>query len=267
MPREGQTGTLPDGTRVVYRGGRIEPLNSTPYTKAFEQKRAQGDINKIERAIDGVQTADSLIATSGQARKLLDEGVPTGGFSETRLGLGKKIGNNVTSALTGGFIPNKPTTAKMERFQQLTNEAVLGDVGKLKGPLSDRDITFLKDTQAGLGTTPDGNRRALAAREWAATRLAAYESALQSWTQKLGAPSATNPRGQSFDAWFSSWANQNIPAPTGSTFTYKSKNAPATPVQQRQNPLMGPQQAKPQARQSKPASGGVLRYDAQGNPI
>lgn len=235
MPREGQTGTLPDGTRVVFRNGRMEPLNSTPYTKAFEQKRAASDLAKIDQAVEGVKTSDSLIATSGQARKLLDEGVPSGGFSETRLGLGKKIGNDFTSAITGGFIPNKSTTAKMERFQQLTNEAVLGDVSKLKGPLSDRDIIFLKDTQAGLGTTPEGNRKALAAREWAATRLAAYESALQSWTQKLGAPSALNPRGQSFDAWFSSWANQNIPAPTGSTFTYKSKNAPAAP----QNALSG----------------------------
>ncbi len=227
MPREGQTGTLPDGTRVVFRNGRMEPLVSNQYAKTFETARAKADIGKIEGAVEGVKTSDSLISTSGQARQLLNEGIPTGGFAETRLGLGKTIGNDFTSAITGGFIPNKKTTAKMERFQQLTNEAVLGDVGKLKGPLSDRDITFLKDTQAGIGTTPEGNKRALAAREWAATRLAAYESAMQSWTQQLGAPSALNARGQSFDAWFSGWANQNIPAPTGETFTYKSKNAPA----------------------------------------
>lgn len=225
MPREGQTGTLPDGTRVVFRNGRMEPLNSTPYTKKFEEKRAQSDLTKIDQAAEGVRTADSLIATSGQARQLLNEGIPTGGFADMRLDLGKKIGGPIANALSLGFIPNKDTTAKMERFQQLTNEAVLGDVSKLKGPLSDRDIMFLKDTQAGIGSTPQGNKRALAAREWAAARLAAYESGLQSWTQKLGAPSATNPRGQSFDAWFSSWSSQNLPPPTGETFTYKGKNA------------------------------------------
>lgn len=211
---------------LARRGVALPSKSEGVYEEAFARKRAASDISKIDRATEGVQTADSLISTSGQARQLLDQGVPTGGFAETRLGLGRKVGNAFTNAITGGFIPDKPTTAKMERFQQLTNEAVIGDVGKLKGPLSDRDIMFLKDTQAGIGSTPEGNKRALAAREWAATRLSAYESALQSWTKKLGAPSALNPRGQSFDAWFSGWASQNIPPPSGASFTYKSKNAP-----------------------------------------
>ena len=214
---------------LVYRGGKFLP--DTPaaampaaYAQAFATQKAASDIKKIDAAGEGVQTADSLTATSGQARQLLDEGVPTGTFAGTRMNIGRAIGNDVTSTLTGGFIPNRKTVAKMERFEQLTNEAVLGDVSKLKGPLSDRDIMFLKDTQAGIGKTPEGNKRALAAREWAATRLKAYESAMQSWTQKLGSPSAVNARGQSFNAFFSGWASQNIPPPTGETYTYQSKS-------------------------------------------
>ena len=240
MPREGQTGIAPDGTKVIYRNGRVEPLNgiTKTYEDAFARNRAKADLSTIEKAGEGVQAADGLISTSGQARRLLDEGVPTGGFAETRLGLGRKIGGPVANALTGGFVPTKDATAKMERFQQLTNEAVLGDVGKLKGPLSDRDILFLKDTQAGLNSTPEGNRRALAAREWAATRLSAYESALQSWTKTLGAPSALNAKGQSFQSWFSGWANQNIPPPTGGSFTYKSPSAKSAASPKAQRPSL-----------------------------
>lgn len=230
--REGQTATNPKTQqKLIYQGGLwvehkpegASKVMNPAYADAFAKRRAAADVATIEKAGEGVQTSDSLIATSGQARQLLNEGVPTGSFADVRLGVGRAIGNKATSALTGGLIPDKPQVAKMERFQQLTNEAVLGDVGKLKGPLSDRDIQFLKDTQAGIKTSPEGNRRALAAREWAATRLSAYESALQSWTQKLGAPSALNPRGQSFNAWFSGWANQNIPPPTGETYSYQSK--------------------------------------------
>lgn len=200
------------------------------YNEAFAKARAKKDVDTIERATEGVRTGDSLLATSGEARSILDQGVPTGAFGDARLALGRAIGNPVTNVLSVGFIPKKPTVSKMERFQQLTNEAVLGDVSKLKGPLSDRDIQFLKDTQAGLNTTPDGNRQALAAREWAATRLKAYESALQSWTERLGAPSARNPRGQSFDAWFSDWATQNIPPPSGGKFTYRGPSSGLKPL-------------------------------------
>lgn len=199
------------------------------YNSAFANARAKKDVDNIERATEGVRTGDSLLATSGEARSILDQGIPTGGFGNTRLALGQKIGNPITNVLSAGFIPDKPTTTKMERFQQLTNEAVLGDVSKLKGPLSDRDIQFLKDTQAGLNTTPGGNRGALSAREWAATRLKAYESALQSWTEKLGAPSARNPKGQSFDAWFSDWATQNIPRPEDGKFTYRGPSSGLKP--------------------------------------
>lgn len=234
MAAQGYEVVGPNGERGWWDGKKITPLgaNGLPdakpaYAEAFAKGQAAKDLKKIEGATEGVQIADNLVGTAGQARKLLDEGIPTGGFAETRLELGRRVGGKVANALSFGFIPTKEETSKMERFRQLTNEAVLGDVGKLKGPLSDRDITFLKDTQASIGSTPGANRRALAAHEWAATRLSAYESALQRWTKDLGAPSALNPRGQSFDAWFSGWSNQNIPPPNGETFTYRSPNAPA----------------------------------------
>lgn len=235
--REGQTATNPrTKQKIIYQGGLWVEHNpagdqkalNPAYAEAFAKKRAQTDVTTIEKAGEGVQTADSLLSTSSQARRLLDEGTPTGTFSGARMAAGRAVGNKFTNAVTGGLIPNKGTVSKMERFQQLTNEAVLGDVSKLKGPLSDRDITFLKDTQAGIDKTPDGNKRALAAREWAATRLRAYESALQSWTQKLGAPSAVNARGQSFNSWFSGWATDNIPPPTGGNYAYESKSNPAS---------------------------------------
>lgn len=238
--REGQTATNPKTQqKIIYQGGlwvEYKPEGAAramnpAYAEAFAKQRAASDIKKIDLAGEGVQTSDTLSSTSGQARQLLNEGVPTGTLAGTRMAVGRAIGSDVTSKLTGGFIPNRKTVSKMERFEQLTNEAVLGDVSKLKGPLSDRDIQFLKDTQAGIGKTPEGNKRALAAREWAATRLKAYESAMQSWTQKLGSPSAVNARGQSFDAFFSGWSSQNIPPPTGETYVYqsKSKAAPKAP--------------------------------------
>jgi hypothetical protein len=231
-----------DELLALYNQEKAKLAQPPVYQKKAAEYRAKRDEEQIGNALQGVRTADDLTSTSSQARDLINQGTPTGGFADVRMELGRKFGGPTVNFLTAGFIPDKKTTGRMERFQQLTNEAVLGDVSKLKGPLSDRDIQFLKDTQAGINTTADGNRRALAAREWAATRMKAYESALQSWTNRLGAPSALNPRGQSFDAWWSSWSMQNIPPPsTGDAYRYKSRTAPARP----QAPAAG-----------KPASGG-----------
>ena len=56
-------------------------------------------------------------------------------------------------------------------------------MGQLKGPLSDRDIAFLKTLQYNINSNRESNMRVAMAQQWAAKRQAAYAAALRKWTE------------------------------------------------------------------------------------
>lgn len=198
-----------DDLMAMYQAEKAK-VTKDPYVLAQSKTMGQEDAKRMSGLGSMVRDADSMLATAGEGRRLLDDGAPTGFAGDFRTAVGK-----VAGGFAGGLlgVPDKQETDNLQRFRQVANQATLGDTSKLRGPLSDKDIAFLKEAQININASPEANRRALAAQEWAATRMKAYESALQSWTQHLGRPSALNPRGQSFDAWFSTYANGKIPPP------------------------------------------------------
>jgi hypothetical protein len=209
-----QPGQIVNGYR--YKGGNPNSQGSWEqvsgmtkvYQDTLDRARAKADEAKIQGAVDGVRASDDLLASAAEARQMLPQ-TPTGGFGDARKWAGQHLG--FMAGVLG--VPDRDETANLERFDQLSNASTLADVGKLKGPMSDKDVAFLKSQHMSINTSREGNDRAIAAQEWAAKRMKAYESALQAWTRVTGSPSATNPAGQSFDAWFSGWAAKNIPAP------------------------------------------------------
>lgn len=222
---EGQTATNPQTKeKIVYRGGKWYPADagvqgydsvgqSAEMLKALAKGRAAKDLARLESSQVAEAEGYGNEQTALRAQDVLDTGVPTGAFGEQRAAIGKAIGNPVTSFLSGGFIPNKEQTANLETMTTLGNQGALGQVGQLKGPLSDRDVQFIKTLQYSPNSSRTQNQRVIEAQKWVARRQAAYGASLRKWTEKLGSPSALNKDGMSFDRFWGEYSARALPRP------------------------------------------------------
>jgi hypothetical protein len=199
-----------DGATGGAANGFDAAANSPKYQSTLAQWRAKSDIKRLEDAQQIETQAYANQETAKQAASFLP-GTPTGTLADMRIAAGKWLGNTPLAALP--FIPNREETANLENVKALGNQGALGDVKELKGPLSDRDVKFLQSLQYDVGATPQRNQFVAKAQQWKANRQAAYASALRTWTEKLGSPSALNSRGESFDRWWGGYAAHNLPAP------------------------------------------------------
>lgn len=186
---------------------------SAEMLKALAKGRAAKDLARLESSQVAEAEGYGNEQTALRAQDVLDTGVPTGTFGEQRAAVGKAIGNKVTSFLSGGLIPDKEQTANLETMQTLGNTGALGQVGQLKGPLSDRDVQFIKTLQYSPNSSRTQNQRVIEAQKWVARRQAAYGAALRKWTENLGSPSALNGKGMSFDRFWGEYSARALPRP------------------------------------------------------
>lgn len=259
QPYEGQTGTAPDGTRIVFRGGKVYPLeqdpggasggggegalpatsygnrlrNSGDYRKKAAQGLAAQDIKAQDRIDAGLQDAEAARMQLGNLREDLRQ-APTGSFAGVRQSLGKNFGN-----VLGGlpFIPTYEEAAALENLRTDTAERTLGDVSKLKGPLSDKDVQFLSRLQVDPYASKAHNQYVANMQDWANRRRQQYYEGMQAWVNRLGSPNATNGRGENYQQWWSKWSEENIRRPDTrmpsrreqQNQTLKSQSAKAAP--------------------------------------
>lgn len=179
------------------------------YADTMARERAKKDVTKLEAASEGAQNAFASEATANRAEALLPR-TPVGPFADQRLALGRAVGGSL-GWLPG--IPNAEETANLEEFRNIGSQGALGDVSKLKGPLSEKELAFIQNLQVNPGASRRGNQRVIDAQKWVARRQAAYDSALQNWTSQLGAPSAKNAQGMSFDQWWGRYSAESLPPP------------------------------------------------------
>ena len=246
--REGQTATNPKtGQKLKYEGGFWVAVPGTgPNSKAvgvyadtLARERAKSDIKRLEDASEGERNAYGIEATANQAAAILPD-TPTGFAADLRMDLGKAV--PALGFLPG--IPNRTETTNLETMRRLGAMGSLGSVGQLKGPLSEKELAFIQSMQLSPSASRQENARVVDAMKWTARRQAAYGAALRTWTEKLGAPSATNPKGQTFEQWWGQYSSRALPPP-GVTPT-----RPAAPPP--------PRKAAP----AKPAASQRLRYNA-----
>jgi hypothetical protein len=212
---EGRTGTMPDGTRVIVRGGKIVPIGqpggaqgSEIYMSTLGRDQAKADVKRLEGATDLQQQGYGAEATALQAESLLPR-TPVGAWSGVAEGIGKKA-----PFLQGRLgVPSAEQLGNLGSYKRLQSMGALGDAANLKGPMSDKDVAFLKGMQYDPEGTREYNRQVIEAQKWAARRQTAYGSALKSWTRTLGSPSAVNANGLDFGSWWGKYSAEALPPP------------------------------------------------------
>lgn len=119
--------------------------------------QAQGDINLID-------TAMTLIA---------QENTPSG--------MSANLVVNFKRALKT-LNPNLeiPEAANAETLVALLNEGILGDVKRLTGPISEKELKFLSQIQASLGGTKEGNAAILLYKKMLARKQSNWNSYIES---------------------------------------------------------------------------------------
>jgi len=229
-------GTVEDG--FIFLGG--DPSQQSSWRKA----------NPFEAALENKKYAD----TAAVARAKRDEAKVTAAAdavtqSAQTAALADQIQGLLRRQSTGpGAIVAKPFSADLQSLERLGQEGVFGNLDKLKGPMSDKDIAFLKSQSVSPTLWGKENQRIVDLMRWSAKRSQEYESGLNAWTERLGSPSARNAQGLSYDAWWAKWSQQNLPRPDLS-------GGKAPP------PLPG------QPPRANAAGGSVIQYDAQGNRV
>ena len=190
-------------------GGFANAANTAEYMKQIAKGRATADMKRITDAQATEQQAYENEQTAMGAEQVL-KNTPTGLFADQRMGLGKALGGKI-----GGWfgVPTTEQTANMETLQRLGNTGVLGQVGQLKGPLSDRDVSFVQSLNYSPGSSKTDNLRMVETQKWVAKRQAAYAASLNRWTELLGSPSATNAQGMTFDRFWGQYSAKALPRP------------------------------------------------------
>jgi hypothetical protein len=208
------------------RADRAAARAENPYMAQFQAVRGRADAERYAGALDGMRSASGLMSDGNRAISLLDAGAPTGPFAGARIMTGRTLGGVL------GFLPGIPTpeqTQQLEQIRRIGDQGALGDVGQLKGPLSEKELGFIQRLQIDADTSPETNRVVAEAMRWTARRQAAYGAAMERWVNELGSPSATNADGLSFDRWWSQYASRALPRPG-------TPEAEALAAWQRENP-------------------------------
>lgn len=207
-------GTVIDGYR--FNGG--DPANQASwspvgkaggiYADTLAREQAKDDVARLKAASEGQRQGYGAELTALQAEASLKR-APVGALS----GVTEFVGRH--APILGGLpgFPNRDQTAALESMTRLQNMGALGDSQNLKGPMSDKDIAFLRGMQYDPTRPREYNQQVIEAQKWAARRQAAYGAALKSWTRTLGAPSAVNANGLDFDSWWGRYAAETIPPP------------------------------------------------------
>lgn len=190
-------------------GGLGDLRTSKPYRDARAKGMAKAD-EKAQTDIDaGLQDTESNKVTLGLLQDTVKR-APTGSFAGVRESLGKNIGG-----WAGGlpFIPSKEEASSLSDLRTLTSERTLGDVSKLKGPLSDKDVQFLARMQVDPYGSKEHNQFVADLQTWANNRKSNYYNGMQAWMNRAGSPNAKNKDGLTYNQWWSKWSEANIPRP------------------------------------------------------
>lgn len=212
--------THPDGTRMRWQGQTYKMTGGqwVPEVAASVDPVEEASYNKVRgEELDAVYRAGMLgrqflnSGKAGQARALLDR-TDTGLWAGPRMAVGKALPRAVTDSVT--FIPDKDEVDAFDRLSGLSGDFALDKAALLKGPISEKELKFLRQMVLSVGNTEPSNRMFIDATEWAARRASEYARQRRRWTSVRPADRPVEgKRWATFDDWWEEYAREHIPAP------------------------------------------------------
>jgi hypothetical protein len=199
------------GEVQILRNGSWETLISSTYARGMDSNMSKLDAETLTAARSQGSGAVSMAREGGRVQDLLAQGAPVGGGADLRISLGRALPDVVGRYVPG--IPDKRETSMLEEIQRIGSVGALGDVGQLKGPLSEKELAFIRELQINPNATPETNNRVANAMRWVGARRAAYSRAAEVWQQTHGGLSVPAPNGMNFYTWWPSYAENNLPFP------------------------------------------------------
>lgn len=192
---------MPDLNKIEYGpGGRRAQWNGQSWTELPPVPQAVRDKNQKKLDEQTLQSAREGTMAASTNRGTADE-------------LARLLKNNPTGQWYQIPVVGNMRNADLQSIQRLGESGVFPDLSKLKGPLSDKDLAFLKGQQVSVTNYGNENQRIVNLMKWASDRAVKYEEAIQSWSKVLGSPNVPNRKGQSFQSWWLEYADKNIPRP------------------------------------------------------
>lgn len=224
MPQPGEIRPGPNGRRAQWTGERWVEIAPAPVAPATPGPRPVASGNIIQQQIGGkvynTQAGKDLasgdVAMQQAARASAVEGAQAQGRAKEIGALLKQTSTGPLAYLVHGAqaaVGAPKDLTNLSTIKRLGGQGVFGDLDKLKGAISDKDVRFLREQQVDPGKFGGENKRIVDLMTWTGDRAKAYEAAMNAWANRLGSPSALNARGQSFQGWWAQWSEENMPRP------------------------------------------------------
>lgn len=168
MPYEGQTGTAPDGTRVVYRGGKVYPADQDP------GRGGGGKLTPQEQTQLGDARAASVQAlnTAQKAEQFMKVNKHHG----TGWGMALPFVSDIAAAMS----------APHGEMESITSQVAPSLRPPGSGSSSDKDVKFYRRGFPNLDFPGDTNQAITDRRRGDSDRAAAYSAFMDTWAQHRG---------------------------------------------------------------------------------
>lgn len=145
-------------TKKAASGADKTEINTTEQT-SFDKKVGEKYGEKYVSIMNGADSALTELDQYNVLEQALNTGIRTGFAGEAELALQK-------AGVAAGLLDPNEKIAAGETIQKMSNKMALAmrnpESGMgMPGSLSDKDLVFLKDSQIGLSTSPEGNKVAL----------------------------------------------------------------------------------------------------------
>ena len=149
-----------------------------------------------------LNTMFEMISEITEDGEITDNMLETGAIANLTL----PLKNLAVSFGIGGVSLNDEVSSAIA-LNSLVNKVTLGTVAQLKGPLSEKELAFLKAVQPYLGNTVDGNKLIILIQKHSAEKAVNYDKFLSEWRNtKVDGKLRGNPKSSSeFDNMIEDW--------------------------------------------------------------
>ncbi|MEE8208530.1 MAG: hypothetical protein V3T88_06225, partial [Nitrosomonadaceae bacterium] len=155
-------------------------VQMAPGETAFEKERGKAASKTLDQIQESAGQADQILFSTGIITQALQEGARTGplaGGAAFLVELGQQAGVDIDPTILA-------ETASLRDIQRESNKLTSQVIATAKGNLSNKELDFYTSQTAGIGKSPEANRRAAAANNAVAIRMKQVEEVATNLTEQ-----------------------------------------------------------------------------------